>query len=437
MRATELIERKRDRKTYGADELRALVDMVVSGEMRDEQVGAWLMAVYLNGLDDDETCALTKAMAAAGERIDLSDLDRPMVDKHSTGGVGDKTTLIVAPILAALGVGMLKMSGRGLGFTGGTLDKLEAIPGFRTDLGIERARQQVRRIGLAIVGQSPNLAPADKRLYAIRDVTATVGCVSLITASILSKKLAGGARNLVLDVKFGSGAFMKTRGQARRLADGLVNLGEALGIRTVALTSDMNAPLGRCVGNALEVREAIEVLRGDPDSDPRLLDLCKAISAAALTLVGYSPEEGGRAIAQALADGAALRKLAELIEAQGGDPTVVERPERLPAAPVRRTALARDSGFVVGIDAEGIGRIAMEMGAGRRAKEDPIDPSVGVVLRKRVGDHVQKGEPLAELHLRGEEGAQKVGERVCSSFRIADRPAPRRGIVSDRVGPGA
>ncbi len=433
MRADDLIAAKRDGKVHDPDDLLKLIDMVVSGEMRDEQVGAWLMAAYLNGLTDDELCPLTMAMAASGTRVDLSGIEGPVLDKHSTGGVGDKATLIVAPILAAVGVGMLKMSGRGLGFSGGTIDKLEAIPGFRTNLTVDEAREQVRRIGLAIVGQSPGLVPADKRLYAIRDVTATVDCIPLIVSSIISKKLAGGAHNVLLDVKAGRGSFMRTRSRARELAASLVRMGEALGMRTVAMITDMEEPLGRCVGNALEVREAIEVLRGDPACDKRLVDLCRALSARALEMLRFDPAEAEKAIARVLADGSAARKLALLIEAQGGDPRVVDQPDRLPQAPVLHTVCAGKAGFVRGIDAEKIGRAAVEMGAGRRMKEHSIDPAVGLVLRKKAGDPVAVGEPLADLHLRTDTGIEWYEHRVLASYHIGPTPPQPRPVVLEVV----
>lgn len=433
MRVDELIALKRDGKTYSRAALCALVDMLVRGEMSDEQVGAWLMAVYLNGMTDAETAALTTCMARSGECLDLSDIDLPMVDKHSTGGVGDKTTLVVCPVLAALGVGMLKLSGRGLGLTGGTLDKLEAIPGLRTDLSIEQAREQVRRIGLAICGHTANLAPADRRLYAIRDTTATIDSIPLIASSILSKKLAGGARRLVLDVKVGRGAFMKTRKRARALAQSLVRLGGALGIQTVAILSDMNEPLGRTVGNALEVREAIEMLRGEPGADRRLAELCGALASVALMLCGAEPEEYERAIAQVLTDGSAARKLAEMIEAQGGDPGVVEHPERLPQASVVRPVLAAKAGFVRRVDADRIGHAAMLMGAGRAQKEDRIDPAVGVVLHKKVGDAVSADEPLADLHLRRLEDAELGTRLVREAFQIGMEAPEARPIVYELV----
>ncbi len=418
----ELIERKRDGYEHSSQEIERIVSAYTSGEMPDYQMAAWLMAAYLNGLSADETVALTNAMVGSGRVIDLSSIPGPKVDKHSTGGVADTTTLVLAPLVAACGASVAKMSGRGLGHTGGTLDKLESIPGFRIELSAEEFLAQVREVGVAVIAQSPDIVPADKLMYALRDVTATVPSVPLIVGSIISKKVAGGADAIVLDVKTGSGAFMKTDEQARELASELVRVGEALGKRVIAVVSDMDQPLGMAVGNALEVAEAIHTLRGQGST--ALTELCLVFAAKMLLAAGLVADEAsGRARAlQSLEDGSALAKFAQWVEVQGGDPRVAEDPTLLPQAPFNRVVRAEESGFVSSFDAEGIGRAAMLLGAGRATKEAAIDPSAGLVLAVRVGDHVEQGDELATLYAADEALFPAAEERVTNAVRIGPDP---------------
>jgi pyrimidine-nucleoside phosphorylase len=430
MTPVELIARKRDGHEQAERELQALIEAVMDGSMADYQISAWLMAVFLRGLTPAETLALTLAMRDSGERIDWTGISGPKLDKHSSGGVGDKTTLVVVPLLAAAGVSMLKMSGRGLGHAGGTVDKLESIPGFRTDLSAEEARDQVRRIGAALVGQSPTLAPADKKLYALRDVTATVESLPLIAASIMSKKLAGGADAVLLDVKVGRGAYMKDLRHAEELARRMVDIGRGAGVRTVAILTDMEEPLGYAVGNALEVEEACRLLTGQGCIDLRFRELCLALAARGFLMTGIAQDEpAARTLAeQTLQSGAAARKFEQIIEAQGADPAVVRDPGLLPRSASVHTVLSEQEGYISAIDAEAIGHLAMEMGAGRVRKEDPIDPAVGIVLLKKSGDQVSKGEPLAELHL-GDGTGERRTATLRGAFKVTASAPPARRIV--------
>jgi len=409
-----LIRRKRDGERLPAAEIAAFIQAYMRGDVADEQAAALCMAVFFRGMDDGETAALTDAMIASGERVDLSAIPGTKVDKHSTGGVGDKTSLVLIPLLAAAGFPVAKLSGRGLGHTGGTLDKLESIPGMRVDLDRARFLDQVQRIGLAIAGQGPDLVPADGRLYALRDVTATIE--SLIAASIMSKKIAGGADTVVLDVKVGSGAFMKEAALARDLARRMLAIGRAAGRRTVALLSDMSQPLGFAVGNAVEVAEAAATLRGRGPAD--LVELCLALGERA-------GAERAR-LERLLADGSAFAKLGAMVEAQGGDPRALEVPERLPQAPCRTDVAAPASGYVTQVDALAVGRAVAELGAGRRHKGDAVDPAVGVILRKKVGDAVRAGESLATVLAR-REGAG-AGE-LLAAYRIGAAPAAPRPLI--------
>ena len=414
----ELIGLKRDGGSHTEAELSRLVEAFVSGEMPDYQMSAWLMAAYLRGLDRGETVALTAAMAHSGRVIDLSTVPGRKVDKHSTGGVGDKTTIALVPLVAACGAPVAKMSGRGLGHTGGTLDKLESIPGFSVDLGVEEFVAQVRRVGCAVAAQSPDVDPADKRIYALRDVTGTVASVPLIVSSIISKKLAGGADAIVLDVKVGSGAFMKTRDDARDLADELVSTGEALGIRVVALLTDMDQPLGCAVGNALEVAEAFDAVRGEGPED--LFQECLALGSRMLHLAGVARDlDDGRArLVTAAESGAATAMLRDWIAAQGGDPRVVDDPSRLPRAAHTRDVRSTVAGWVSAFDAEGVGRAAMAMGAGRARVDDVIDPEAGLVLAAKVGDRVDVGGLLATLHAADGAMLDAGEERFRESVRV-------------------
>lgn len=430
-----LIERKKQGSELSAEELSWLCTEFVARRVPDYQMAAWLMAVRWRGMTSAETLALTRAMVASGATLDWSELGRPVVDKHSTGGVGDKTSIVLVPLLAAAGLAFVKMSGRGLGHTGGTLDKLEAIPDFRVDLDLDELRAQVERIGCALVGQSPALVPADGALYALRDVTATVDALPLIASSIMSKKLAGGAETIVLDVKYGSGAFMPTAEAARELARAMVEIGEGAGRRTRAVLSPMHQPLGETVGNALEVREAIDTLHGQGPAD--LWTLTLELGTHLLLLSGQAPDvEQARAHLTELRDsGAAAAKLAELVEAQRGDPRVVDHPDRLPQAPhVWMLTHEGPEQAVAAVDAHSVAEVTLELGAGRRVKTDPVDPAVGVRLRAKTGDPVARGEPLAEIHARTEGAAAQVAERLRQAFRFADEPAVSADGASEVIG---
>lgn len=399
-------------------------------EVTDYQVSAWLMAAFLNGLDESESDALTAALIHSGREFDWSDLRRPSADKHSTGGVGDKISLILAPLVAACGVLVPMVSGRGLGHTGGTLDKLESIPGFSTQLSPEAMRKQLDRIGVVMVGQGPDLAPADGRLYALRDVTATVEFEPFIVSSIVSKKVAEGAHGLVYDVKCGSGAFMKTFDDAKHLAQRLVRTTRSLGREASALITDMSQPLGRAVGNALEVRESIDVLKGSGPADVHELTL--QLAAEMLRLSGAESDAGtARArVEKALESGAAWEKWKELVEAHGGDVSSVETPGKLPAAPVVVPVHARRSGVIVEIDTFGIGDLVVDIGGGRRAKENDIDPRVGMMVHVRIGDEVREGQEIAAIHLAGED--EGVVVRAAQCFHIGEG-AEMRELVLGRT----
>ncbi len=432
MRAVDTLRAVRDGLALAPEELHAFIDGVVAGDIPDYQAAAFLMAVFHRGLSDELTVALTLAMRDSGRVIDLSDIKGMKVDKHSTGGVGDKISLPLAPLVAACGVPVPMVSGRGLGHTGGTLDKLESIPGFRVDLDIERFRKQVADIGVCLIGQTADLAPADKKLYALRDVTATVESVPLITSSILSKKLAEGIDALVLDVKVGKGAFMKDERSARKLAESLVRVGSGAGLRVRALLTSMEAPLGTMVGNALEVRESIAILRGEGPKDTTELTL--ALGAEMLQLGGVAPssEEGRTRLQQAMQSGTGLDTMRRLIEAQGGDPRVVDEPHRLPTAQHATDVVAPAQGFVHSIDAFAVGTAAMRLGAGRARAEDRIDPAVGVELLRRVGDAVHPGEPLARVYHNGPAGS--AVEEILAAYGIAAEPPAQLPIIIDKLG---
>jgi len=400
MRAVDIISKKRDGGALTRAEIGLFVAGVTDGTLPDYQASALLMAIVLRGMTAEETAWLTDAMVNSGVRADLSGIPGVKVDKHSTGGVGDKTSLILAPLAAACGVPVPMMSGRGLGHTGGTLDKLEAIPGFRVDLSLDEMKAAMARTGCAMIGQTAQIAPADKALYALRDVTGTVASIPLISASIMSKKIAEGIDALVLDVKTGSGAFMKTAAESRRLAESLVSIGNASGVKTEAIITAMDAPLGRAVGNALEVIECLDVLKGRGPAD--LIDVSIELTARMLVLGGVATDraDGERRARGAIASGAGLDRLRRIIEAQGGDPRVVDDRSRLPAAPGRQMVEAHDEGFVTRVDAELIGRASVALGAGRDRVEDAIDPAVGILLEAKPGDAVRRGDPLLEVHYR-------------------------------------
>ena len=424
----ELIERKRDGEELGSEELSELILAYARGEVPDYQLAAFLMAVYFQGLSARETFALTDAMVRSGETLDLhAALGRKAVDKHATGGVGDKTSLAVGPIVAACGVPFGKMSGRGLGHTGGTLDKLESIPGFRVELSTEDFLRQVRETGLAIVGQTGDLVPADKKLYALRDVTATVGNVSLIAASIMSKKIAAGADAIVLDVKTGDGAFMKSLDEARALARAMIELGEHAGREVVCLISDMEQPLGRAVGNALEIREAVATLRGEGPADFTELVLVACAKLLALSDLGVDEAEGRRRAETAVADDSALAAYETWIRAQGGDP----RLEALPVAPVVVDVVAPAAGFVTRLGAMAVGMAALRLGAGRARKEDSVDHAVGVVLERKRGDRVEAGDVLARVHARDVASALQATAEVLAAYSFGPAAPAARPIVLD------
>lgn len=393
MRAVDLIEKKKRGAALSEAELRFLIEGYTNGEIPDYQMSAWAMAVCFQGMTRDETAALTAAMAESGDQVDLSPLGDATVDKHSTGGVGDKTSLVVAPLVAALGGKVAKMSGRGLGHTGGTVDKLESIPGYQTTLSSADFMSQAQNVGIVVAGQSGNLAPADKKLYALRDVTATVDSIPLIASSIMSKKLAAGAKSIVLDVKTGSGAFMKTTEDSIRLAEEMVRIGTACGRRVSALITNMDLPLGYAVGNALEVEEAVAVLQGKGPADLR--EVCLALAGEMLALCnGWNAEEAMEKATAALDSGIAYRKFEEWIKAQGGDLAAFGE-ERMVKSHV---ICAPQSGFIRKMDAEKIGIAAMLLGAGRATKEDTIDFSAGIMMHKKNGDAVEQGEPIATLY---------------------------------------
>ncbi|HVC87121.1 MAG TPA: thymidine phosphorylase [Gaiellaceae bacterium] len=431
IRPAELIKRKRDGEELPDDELAELVLAYARGEVPDYQMAAFCMAVFFRGLSARETYVLTDAMIRSGETLDLgARLGRKVVDKHSTGGVGDKVSLAVGPIVAACGVPFGKMSGRGLGHTGGTLDKLESIPGFRTELSLDEFVTQVRDVGVAIIGQTGDLVPADKLLYALRDVTATVDQLSLIAASIMSKKLAGGAQAIVLDVKVGDGAFMRSLETARELAEMMTSLGRRAGRKVVCVLTDMDQPLGAAVGNALEVREALDVVRGigPPDVTELVLDACGKLLA--LSDLGIDETEGRRRAGAAVAEGSAERVWRRWLEAQGGN----SDESALPVAPLQVDVTAPRSGYVAALGATRIGNAAVHLGAGRRTKEDDVDHAVGIVCRAKRGDRVEVGEVLAVVHARTETQAAEAVRDVLAAYELADGPPAKRPVLLETVG---
>ncbi len=418
MRMVDLIAKKRDGGEHTSEEIQFIVSGYTEGTIPDYQMSAWAMAVLFRGMTPRETADLTLAMAASGEQLDLFGIPGIKVDKHSTGGVGDKTTLVVAPLVAAAGIPVAKMSGRGLGHSGGTLDKLESIPGFRVERTREQFLRQVRDVGVAIIGQSGNLTPADKKLYALRDVTATVEAVPLIASSIMSKKIAAGADAIILDVKVGKGAFMKTLEEAEILAKAMVEIGRQVGRETVAVISDMNQPLGRAVGNALEVKEAVQTLRGQGPAD--LTELALTIGAHMLVLAKKSDDVSAARshLEELLRSGRAFEKFCEMVAAQEGDPDAVRDLSRLPQASLQVEVKAKSDGFVSAIDAERIGHASVLLGAGRLTKEMPIDLSVGIVLQKKVGDPISSGETLAVIHANDRDLAEAASQEVDEAFAI-------------------
>jgi pyrimidine-nucleoside phosphorylase len=432
MRAVDVIVRKRDGGALRREEIQFFVGGATAGTLPDYQVSALLMAILLRGMTEEETAWLTGAMVDSGIRVDLSDVPGVKVDKHSTGGVGDKTSLILAPLAAACGVRVPMMSGRGLGHTGGTLDKIESIPGFRVNLSLDEMKTALRRVGCALIGQTEQIAPADRKLYALRDVTGTVESIPLISASIMSKKIAEGIDALVLDVKTGCGAFMKTEADSRRLARSLVSIGRASGMRTEALITSMDVPLGRAVGNALEVIECLEVLKGRGPSD--VIEVSVELTARMLVLGGVAADrhEAGQRVHAAIRSGEGLERFRRIIEHQGGDPRVVDDYSRLPSAPERHLVAAREDGYVSALDAELIGRASVALGAGRDRIEDRVDPAVGIMVVAALGEPVRAGDPILELHYRDSARLAAAGALASSAIAIsADRPAQRSHIVGE------
>lgn len=426
MRAYDIIARKRDGFAHSRKEMEFLINGYVNGAIGDEQMAAWLMAVYFQGMNEDETVMLTDLMEHSGDRMDFSAIDGVVVDKHSTGGVGDKTTLVVAPLAAAAGVPVGKLSGRGLGFTGGTIDKLEAIPGYQTSMSTEQFMQQVQQIGIAVAGQTANLVPADKKIYALRDITATVESIPLIASSIMSKKLASGASKIVLDVKFGSGAFMQEPERAEQLARTMVQIGNGLGRQTVAVLTSMEEPLGYAVGNTLEVQEAIDTLQGRGPAE--FTELCVTLSGQMIYLGGKADTaEAGCALARQLLDeGRGWQKFMQMVTAQGGS-----LEQSLPQAEHTLTVPAVQDGVVQAIDAKAIGHCSMLLGAGRESKTSVIDLSAGVLLHKKNGDTVSAGEPLATLHYNSAyaQRAQEALTELQQAYTIGSEPATQPPLI--------
>lgn len=429
MRMYDLIMKKRNGGTLSRDEIFFMIEGYTKGNIPDYQMSAMMMAIYFNGMNEKETAALTMAMAESGDQLDLSGIQGIKVDKHSTGGVGDKTSLALTPMVSACGVKIAKMSGRGLGHTGGTIDKLESFQGFSTSLSEEAFIDQVNRIGISIIGQTKNLAPADKKLYALRDVTATVDNMSLIASSIMSKKLAAGADAIVLDVKTGSGAFMKEEADAMLLAGEMMTIGKNAGRKMMAVISDMDQPLGNAVGNALEVKEAIETLKGHGPAD--FTELCMTLGSCMLMVaeIAENEQQAREMLREAVDSGKALDKLAELVEAQGGDKRMVYETDLLPKASSITPLLSEKDGYVEKIQCDEVGICSLILGGGRETKESAIDLSVGIVLTKKVGSHVKAGEPLAYIHSNEEAKRLACEERLRKAFHIGDKVKKEGAII--------
>jgi len=434
MRTVDLIHKKRDGEELTAEEISYLVESYNSDAIPDYQISAFLMAVYFAGMTDREVSALTDSIVRTGETVDLSSIPGVKVDKHSTGGVGDKTTLIVAPLAAACGVIVPKVTGRALGHTGGTLDKLESIPGMRTDLSVDEFRTQLREVGVAFIGQSAKVAPADGKLYTLRDVTATVESIPLIASSIMSKKLSVGSDALVLDVKVGAGAFMKRQTDARKLAQMMVGIGRRVDRRVQALITDMNQPLGYAVGNAVEVMEVSQVLHNEGPDDLKRLSLELAARMVFLAKLVPSLDDAREMVLQKLADGSAFRKFRDVVIAQGGDPKSLDKFELLPNATGMREISSPRAGYVTAIDAEDIGAASGLMGASRDKKDDKIDPAVGVILEAKIGDKVEAGSVLCRLYYTREDGVDEAADMVEDAFRISSQKPDERELILEVVG---
>ncbi|GAA4073311.1 pyrimidine-nucleoside phosphorylase [Amphibacillus indicireducens] len=432
MRMVDLIAKKRDGLILTKDEIDFMIDQYTNDHIPDYQMASMMMAIYFQGMTTEERIYLTEAMVASGDQIDLSAIEGIKVDKHSTGGVGDSTTLIIAPLVAAVGVPVAKMSGRGLGHTGGTLDKLEAIPGFNVELASSDFIKLVNKNKVAVIGQSGNLTPADQKLYALRDVTATVNAIPLIASSIMSKKIASGADAIVLDVKTGSGAFMKELDDAKALAEAMVEIGNGAGRETMAIISDMSQPLGFAVGNALEVKEAIATLKGEGPADLTELSLTLASQMVFLAKKAGSIEQAREKLLVAIKNGDAIAKLKQFIEAQGGDPTVVDQPDRLPQANVQVAVKASQTGYVSEIIADQIGIAASMLGAGRATKDAEIDLAVGIVLAKKVGDFVEHGDTLAVIHSNDQQNGT-ISEKIQAAFQIQIEEVKQKPLIYQMI----
>ncbi len=434
MRAVDIIARKRDGLALNAEEIDFFVQGFTHGTIPDYQAAAWLMAIVLRGMDQSETIDLTMSMVRSGDQLELQDIAPFVADKHSTGGVGDKTTIVVAPLVAAAGLHVGKMSGRGLGFTGGTLDKLESIPGYRSDLTVDEFRSRLASAGIVVTGQSADLAPADGKLYALRDVTATVRSLPLIASSIMSKKIAAGANGIVLDVKVGHGSFMETEQDARDLASLMVDIGKRMGRRVRAVLSDMSQPLGNAVGNAIELREALDTLHSQGPSDFR--QHCLTIASQMLLLAGRAQDDAEAVVhlEQLLDDGRALARFRRWIAAQGGDLSYVDDPARLPVAGFSREVAAPRSGYVAGLNAREVGLTAMLLGGGRAKKGDQIDHAVGILLQAKVGDRVEEGQPLLTIHANDAGKLPGARQRLLAAYEWSDEPVNPPPLLHQIIG---
>ncbi|MBB5356724.1 pyrimidine-nucleoside phosphorylase [Anoxybacillus mongoliensis] len=432
MRMVDLIEKKRDGHALTKEEIHFIIEGYTKGDIPDYQMSALAMAIFFRGMNEEETAELTMAMVHSGDTIDLSKIEGIKVDKHSTGGVGDTTTLVLGPLVASVGVPVAKMSGRGLGHTGGTIDKLESVPGFHVEINNDEFIELVNKNKIAVVGQSGNLTPADKKLYALRDVTATVNSIPLIASSIMSKKIAAGADAIVLDVKTGAGAFMKDLNDAKALAKAMVDIGNRVGRKTMAIISDMSQPLGYAIGNALEVKEAIDTLRGEGPED--LQELCLVLGSHMVYLAekASSLEEARHMLEKAMKDGSALQTFKTFLAAQGGDASVVDDPSKLPQAKYVIELEAKEDGYVSEIVADAVGTAAMWLGAGRATKESTIDLAVGLVLRKKVGDAVKKGESLVTIYSNREQ-IDDVKQKLYENIRISATPVQAPTLIYDKI----
>jgi pyrimidine-nucleoside phosphorylase len=437
MRMIDLIHKKRDGEILTQEEIQFIIQGYTKGSIPDYQMSAWAMTIFFQGMTAEETAHLTMAIVESGDQIDLSSIEGIIVDKHSTGGVGDTTTLVLAPLVASCGVPVAKMSGRGLGHTGGTIDKLESFEGFSVELENQAFIELVNKNKLALVGQSGNLTPADKKLYALRDVTSTVDTIPLIASSIMSKKIASGADAIVLDVKVGSGAFMKSPERAKELAQAMVDIGTEVGRQTIAVISDMNQPLGRAIGNALEIKEAIDTLQGTGPQD--LEELCLTLGSHMLCLAKKAKDqtEAREMLKEKINNGEALQKLVQFVQAQGGDPSHVLQPEKLPHAKYQVEVQSLQAGFVQSIEAEEIGNLAMLIGAGRPTKEADIDLAVGIVLHKKVGDAVEKGDTLATLHLNTENDHDVHTQKLIQTYTLSSSKPAKLPLVYEEILPSS